>query len=653
MSKGRGKRRRESPKRARGSQSGLAQGGYGSISELRASAAAEREEAARLLPPSLRGLTPDDKIPLIISTGDEKPPGAGEYLGEMDATMTAADGTVIPSGAKVWLNTGTATEVDGRETTITFTDVSPGLRAAKRDRPAAFWPSGRTVVPGRTGTVDIGRPAPLGESRTAIPGDLVARLGQATGPGALDRAMPLLTAEKLQRAPSGPSPASGLSLAPDIPPDVLRQLERASGKMTQDHVRDVAADVTGKMARQLRRGTDQLAGSGDIPGIRENWSAADVLGTHADLAERYRHPSEPLTDYLAWHMGGIRQAAGPRSVDMFYPVNPGAVPTTAHGRELAGLLAHGLVTAETYQVTAEMAQALEIVLKRRARELTYLNEAELPGAAGFAWLDSPWVVTDMMGNELPVRAMSWERCSVRSDGITGWNSKGEPIAREAARIMPAARLVLWSMIDDDATLNPEDYADPGSLAFDQAVLGPLRMVHVQPVPFGARFREEDAADGQPAVSVLAMVRVLWIFLGMTLTRSATVARETVVPPRPDRRRMPRSLDHTRVHVITLRKYVTLSDELPGHREVERTCKWWVADFWRHIDSYEDYDDEGRRRRHTPVPAPRPGEDHDICEVCLARGDVIRVAPVRGHIRGPEWLPLKQPAHGKTLHRLAR
>jgi hypothetical protein len=635
MSKGRGRRRRESPKRSKGATNALAQGGYGNTTELQANAAAGREERGRMLPPALHGLDDDDRIPVIITTGGEKPPDGGEYLGTMDATMTAEDGTVIAPGARVWLNTRPGA-AEGTETTLTFTDLSPGLRAVKRDRPA-----GRRVS------------------------DILEEADR--------RGLPLVTAETLQKLPSGPPPAvraartgeaervaalfgktpGTLLQPPGIPPDVLRQLERASGKLTPEHIRDVAGSVTSRMARQLRTGTGQLAGFRDIPGIRENWSAADVLSTHADLAERYRHPSEALLDYLTWHMGGIHQAAGPRSVDMFYPVSPGAVPVTAHGRELAGLLAHGLVTAETYQVTAEMARSLETVLKRRGREITYLNEAELPGAAGFAWLDAPWVVQDMNGSELPVRAMSWERCSVRGDGITGWNAKGEPVAREDGRIMPAARLVLWSMIDDDATLNPEDYADPGSLAFDQAVLGPLRMVHVQPVPFGVRFHEEEAADGQPAVSVLAMVRVLWIFLGMTLTRSPAVARETVVPPRPDRRRMPKSLDHAKVHVITLRKYVTLSDELPVHREVERTCKWWVADFCRHIDSYEDYDDDGRRRRHTPVPSPRPGEDHDVCEICLARGDVIRVAPVRGHIRGPAWLPLKQPAHGKTLRRLAR
>lgn len=628
MSKGRGRRRRESPKRSKGATNALAQGGYGNAAELAGNAAAGREELDRTLPHDRQGASrvaeelggPDPQpqlIPAEAVVGGERSDGGeglphGVQLGDMFAAGQPAGymdtGIVLPDGQKVW-----------------------------RPLPAAFTRHAGAAVLG---------PELPGESRTAIPAAFA-------GPVLSDGSLPLTTAGELMLAPSGPPLASGLPQAPDIPPAVLRQLERASGKLTPGRIRAVAGGVTGRMERQIRRGTDQLAGFRDIPGIRENWSAAEVLAAHADLAERYRHPSGALLDYLAWHMGGIRQQAGPRSVDMFYPVSPGAVPTFAHGRELAGLIAHGLVTAETYQVTAEMARSLEIVLIRRARELTWLDEAELPGAAGFGWLDAPWVVRDMNGNELPVRAMSWERCSVRSDGITGWNSRGEPVARQDPRIMPAARLVLWSMIDDDATLNPGDYADPGSLAFDQQVLGQLRMVHVQPVPFGVRFREEEAADGQPAVSVLAMVRVLWVFLGATLIRSAAVARETVVPPRPDRRRMPKSLDHTEVHVITLRKYVTLSDELPVHREVGRTCKWWVADFCRHIDSYEDYDDDGRRRRHTPVPSPRPGEDHDICEICLARGDVIRVAPVRGHIRGPAWLPLKQPAHGKTLHRLAR
>jgi hypothetical protein len=68
----------------------------------------------------------------------------------------------------------------------------------------------------------------------------------------------------------------------------------------------------------------------------------------------------------------------------------------------------------------------------------------------------------------------------------------------------------------------------------------------------------------------------------------------------------------------------------------------------------------RRRRHEAVPSGRTGaayeegdDDHDVCAVCLATGQTVRITSVRGHIRRPSWLPLKQPAQGRTLHRLSR
>ena len=116
-----------------------------------------------------------------------------------------------------------------------------------------------------------------------------------------------------------------------------------------------------------------------------------------------------------------------------------------------------------------------------------------------------------------------------------------------------------------------------------------------------------------------------------------------------------------MHVVTLRRVHYISDGLPAHREVNRTCRWWTGDFYRHIDRYDDADGEGRRRRHEAVPAHRTGahpdvddDDHDLCAVCLANDQAVRITLVHGHFRGPSWLPVKPRSdENKTLYRLTR
>jgi hypothetical protein len=173
------------------------------------------------------------------------------------------------------------------------------------------------------------------------------------------------------------------------------------------------------------------------------------------------------------------------------------------------------------------------------------------------------------------------------------------------------------------------------------------------LPFGHEFSVNTGFEDQGA-AMLALIHILWMFLGMELTASRTQA-----PASPHTaRRVARSLVHDQVHVITLRRVTYLSDAPAGpSRDVNRTCKWWVDSFYRHIDKYEDIDAEGRRRRHEATPAGRTGyvgeDDHDVCAVCLAGDQAVRITEVHGHIRGPSWLPLKQPAKDRTLHRLSR
>ena len=114
-----------------------------------------------------------------------------------------------------------------------------------------------------------------------------------------------------------------------------------------------------------------------------------------------------------------------------------------------------------------------------------------------------------------------------------------------------------------------------------------------------------------------------------------------------------------VHVVTLREYDYVSDcppaGFPG--KINWTCRWWVDEFHRHIDHYDDTDEQGRRRRHQAIPAGRTGyvtdDNHDICGVCLARGQAVRIARVRSFAKGPSDKPFRTPAPERTVYKLAR
>jgi len=753
VSKGRKRRDRRQGKKSPGSQAALAQGGFGSLSELKGNALAEEN-----LHPSLRGKDLDAEIDVIITTEEGRPDGAGALLGTLNRPMVMEDGTPVAAGARVWQNLRLSGEsqvitsgeldqlsfeehFDAGEITVGYREqdelhpriIKPGPsghivhgdpeetgKGRLPEIPAAFrrpdqplparYASGANQAFGERGggtrlptgpqtpaesdallrgaNIDLGLPRTLGESRTAVAGtgapELAARHAGATaradeddivaalrrGRAGLVPGVPLpdevtvqehkgyseVTVEgvseesaRFARVLEAASPGLTARLAAGVGREELNRLAPEIARaLTAAHRREEALKASHERARQLIANSDprhlirDAAQAQAIP-VRTSWTADQVLDMHAWLARHYASGSGDLADYLGYLIRDSQaQWDDPdRSALMFWPADLSQVPAGPdEGAQFAGIIAHSLREARTYQVTAPMVARMREVFDRIGLGIAYLDAGELPGHAGFAWLDRPWVMLESSGYFMPFRALSWEKVTVAYPGPDGRMTS-----------VDAARVILWTLISDDVAFGRWD--DPRRADRAASLTGQLVPQHISVIPFDRRFTVNSGFEAQ-GEAMIALIHILWAYLVMELTAT----RSTPAASPHTARRAQKSLKHgSQVHVITLRRITYISDELPGHRDVSRTCKWWVADFHRHIDPYTDEDGEGRRRRHEAVPAGRTGyaddDDHDICAVCLANGQTIRITPVRGHIRGPSWLPLKQPSKDRTLHRLSR
>jgi hypothetical protein len=286
---------------------------------------------------------------------------------------------------------------------------------------------------------------------------------------------------------------------------------------------------------------------------------------------------------------------------------------------------------------------------RSLSELVTLDEGLLPVPAGFAWLDAAWLTETAAGYWLPVRAVSWERITVIADtdrGVFGIpaGSRGTPA--------DAVRIVLWLRIPDDVAFGRWKRNEKRAVKVANQV-GNLVPQQIVILPFGVRVNlgTRFRTNGRELMSLL---HTLWKTLGETLPKSRPVRVSLPGGPRQAARR---TLRHDLVHIVTLREYSYDSDPVPHHPQpVDWSWRWWTAEFYRHIDPYEDHDETGPRK-HKPVPARQPGllpdDDHDVCAVCLANGQTVRISYVAGFWKGPPGKPLKQPASKRTVYRLAR
>jgi len=440
-------------------------------------------------------------------------------------------------------------------------------------------------------------------------------------------------------------------LDPDDPDDPGRVLAGTPEQIRAYHRAHEEAD---RRAQGLIPGTEDSSGlirtreAAEGVWLRATWPADAVLDQHAWLVKHYQQPGDPLADYLAFHMRNSLDQDH-RTASMYWPIDLRGAIDIPQGTELAHLIARGLAEAGTYQVTAPMCTKMREEWDARTPGPLILDEGEMPAPAGFAWLDRPWLSELSAGYWLPVRAVSWERTVTYARSERG-GAFGLPQARTVP--VESVRLVLWLLINDDVAFGRWKGHEARAARVANLV-GQLVPQQVALLPFGSRIStgERFRTNGE---TLLSLVHSLWRFLGMELARSRRVTASAPAT----RRRVARSLRHDTVHIITLRK-VTYIEEPAAHfpRAVDWQCRWWVEEFYRHIDSYTDEDEEGRPRRHKPTPAGRTGyvtdDDHDVCAVCLANGQTARISLVRSFLKGPSDKPLRTPARGRTIHRLSR
>jgi hypothetical protein len=562
-----------------------------------------------------------------------------------------------------------------------------GNRAANPSPEQVRQAEASIIQPGARGQITVGDPEGTGSGRgsaefaarlSEVAPGLAAKMAQGMGPEELSRMAPQIaramhaagaesgsysfTSDPVPEGPSerkqdartgpeiivtddlddlGPDDVDLVieDLDPDDPDDSGRMLIGSAAQVRRYHERERELEARARRKFGSSGSPVNTEEAADLIRLRQNWDADDVLGHHGWLTHHYRNPSANLADYLALVM---RQEMGMSTLaaSTFNPVDltggPADLPEGAH---LAQVVGRGLAESETFQVTAPMCAMMRDTWDAdRSVPGLPLDEGELPVPSGFAWLDAPWLIREDGGYYLPVRAASWHRTIVMISGDDGFPQPAE-----------AVRLGLWLTIDDALAFG--HWSDPRRAAEIAGQLGQVVLHRVMVMMTGG----PQLSPRRTCLSgMLALFHVLWMYLGMELPRSRSVTASAPAV----RRRVQKSLKHDKVHIITLRKYDYIGDRpLRFPKLVNWTCRWWTETFWRHIDRYEDEDADGRRRHHKPVPALRTGlvydDDHDVCAVCLAQDQVVRVTQVHGFWKGPTDKPIRTPAKDRTLQRLSR
>ena len=708
MASGKNRKRRHQGRKPRGAQHTGYGSDLGSVGERDSTLNWIRDPGMEL-----PDLAEGGEVSIVIAPPDGPvPDGAGALLGTLSKEGRASSGTPIPAGSRIYRSTREMTtaeiEADPDHEVITLGDGAPMLVAKQElaDKLSLALPvtpervreaEASIIQPGATGQITMGAPGGTGKDRPladfasriaeVAPG-LAAKLAaglsgdelRTMGPD-IARAMHAAGAERGAYSFSNPGPLPpGTGVRPEAADRMAAQL--AGGRSPELIVTDDldaldAADVdvviedldpddpdSGRVlvgsaaqvrryhqrARELDAKASRMFGSpgkvvtdeakADLIPLRGSWTADEVIGHHAWLTQHYQHPSAHLADYLAYLMR-VHMEESPLAASLFYPVDLDHGPADSpEGAHLAQVVAGGLADAETFQVTAPMCRVMRDTWEQDRAEIARLplDAGELPVPAGFAWLDKPWLIREDGGYWLPVRAVSWQRVIIMMRRGDGFPEPGE-----------AARFSIWLSVDDLAPFGHWDAPRRADQVRSQ--LGQLILHRALVLPFDVNAARTNRSS---LSGMLGLLHTLWAYLGMELPRSSPVTSQAPAV----KRRVQKSLKHDRVHIITLRKYDYIGDRPAAFpKRVNWTCRWWVEKFWRHIDRYDDEDETGARRRHKPVPALRTGvvydDDHDVCSVCLARDQVVRITEVHGFMKGPPGKPIRIPAKDRTLSRLSR
>lgn len=360
----------------------------------------------------------------------------------------------------------------------------------------------------------------------------------------------------------------------------------------------------------LRRVQGWAIGQGDEGTVR-SIAPRDVLDVHRKLREQWQNPAMPLQSYIYGFMKAVRDAAydqgGNNAVvaafsDLFWPA-------TSAGA-FCNVIAKELFEATTYQVTADMTEAVNATYQNTAKHVVHIEEWELPSEAGFVWFDKPVPAQDVSGTFIFHRAVSWSKQVLQyPNGTT----------------LPGVRMTSWYYAPDrDVHWSPELEEQVGKL-------GALALSHSQILAFGSRV---GGFDGEISMDdFAAWMHTLWMFMDTEIVTHSKPPIE-----RHFRRRAQRTLRHSDVNVVTLRRLHPQGAEPTGvHRSVEWSVRWVVQGHWRHLGAVVDH----------PAGAHHalPDASRQYCSVCDGK-----ITWVRPYLKGPEGLPLRST---ENLFRLSR
>ena len=359
------------------------------------------------------------------------------------------------------------------------------------------------------------------------------------------------------------------------------------------------------------------------PAVATATPASQVLDRHAQLHDMLARPGRMLTGVVSWYGEwadrGYRPDASPQAGEaqpgnwiiryMLYPYKVGGQrPRTDWEAKFLAILAKGLFTAATYQVTTPMCEIAEAMYEQTAKVNGHIEAADLPSETGFLWLDKSFIRRDAKGESYGTRAVTWQPQSLRRDG-------GEP--------EDGVRITLWGDREDDPAIAASARRNPETVG----ELGPLLMVMSVVIPFGADFGGT-SDDGVPMP--LHYVHAIWMLAG---TEVAAAGRGDV--NRATRKRALKSIRHDQVTVITLRRGHHNGEREPGHADIDWSCRWIVRGFWRHQWGHGTIG-------HPHAAQPVHG---GLCAACGAQ-----ITWVRPYVKGPDDRPLKAT---RTLYRLSR
>jgi hypothetical protein len=347
-------------------------------------------------------------------------------------------------------------------------------------------------------------------------------------------------------------------------------------------------------------------------------TAAQVLHQHVLLAERMRKPDPYVADFLRYHMDSLIKDHGQAS-SMFHPVvragYRGAVKQS-QADSMCQLLGAGLAAATTFQVAAHMVRSMRGIFENTWLGPDIIHGAELPCTSGFAWLDESWRV-GKPGKDFTIRAISWQFTEVYV------SEPGQPYVGPDAPF-PCVRVTIWRYHGDETDTTERRFGRE---------LGSLLITHTALIPMDMEFSkasQHDGDDQSTTEAFLALIHLLWMFLGMEITASE---RQPIKGANLKRAR--RTLVNPEVRVVLLRRLRHATDAPGTHRAVDWTCRWIVQGHYRH-----------KQRPQHPHRAVAAGADKH-CTICGAELQSW-VAP---YIKGPDGLPLR--ATEKTIMRLAR